>query len=1073
MDPLRAIAAKASSIHERMGAELVPSDDASRGETVDALMHLWLWAAAEGDAALFRRRLEWDGLDEASARRAVGPVVLRPDAPLPEWASILAEILGAAGAPRPVERSVDPQDPVPFEELLLPFVSWARLRCEREAGPAYARFADAAHRSLERQLLHLLSGHASRSFYEELRVETALDALDLLVDTEGSTERYDAFVSRMRSESLLPFLVEYAALARVLVDTARLWVAATVELLERFARDAPAIGVLLGAPGEPDVAAVATSLSDPHNGLRSVAILTFDSGRRVVYKPRRLDIDAGWNALLEWLSVRGAPAAFRTFRTLCRGTYGWAECVDYAPCPDEAEARAYYVRAGALLAVVHLLHGTDCHGDNLIAAGAHPVLIDVETMLSPELHDAGIGAEAPRLARKLLTTSVLNTYLLPSYTHALHDDTVFDGSGFGANPEEDRAATYEGWIFVNTDRMKLARRSREVAPAPRAALAGGGVLRVYEYEADLVRGFEEMYRFLVRERASLLADGSPFCELRRAEVRFVHRNTSLYSHVLRLLQQPRFCRDGAERSIQIEQLALLSLRNAALDGRPGWADVWNAERECMARGDVPQFSVHTAGETVVLHPSGCFAASSKERTIPAWFPDSGHSRAVERLARFGEDDMSLQVDFIRSSLRSRAPACGGEAAALPTDAPDDDALLAEAMAIAEWLARVAIRGSDGSASWLEPVWSREYMLANRKREMDVVGHDLYDGAVGIGLFLAVLESRTNAGLGELAAFAARPLLVELQEHGERIAEDLGIGGLSGLGSVVYGLTQIGSLLENEELLTGAERAARFVTARRIADDGTLDVTTGAAGALLGLLSLNEVVPRDDVVAAATTCADRLLARLEPTELGVRAIRTLGGRFLSGFSHGAAGISHALCRLHRVTGEARLLSAARELVEFERRTFAEAEQNWPDLRDPALGRFMLAWCHGAPGIALARVGNLASMDDERTRAEIEHALRLTLEHRTGRADFLCCGTAGIAGILAATGLRLARPSLVAHARALVWETSRRARGAGDYVLALPSSGRLRAPGLFRGLSGIGLTLVQLARPGGLPEPLLLC
>ena len=71
-ESLRAIAAKASSLHERLTApDLITILDAEHDEVVEARMHAWLAAAANGDRETFRRRLEWDGLNESSARHAV------------------------------------------------------------------------------------------------------------------------------------------------------------------------------------------------------------------------------------------------------------------------------------------------------------------------------------------------------------------------------------------------------------------------------------------------------------------------------------------------------------------------------------------------------------------------------------------------------------------------------------------------------------------------------------------------------------------------------------------------------------------------------------------------------------------------------------------------------------------------------------------------------------------------------------------------------------------------------------------------------------------------------------------
>ncbi|CAM5724428.1 hypothetical protein SANTM175S_04328 [Streptomyces antimycoticus] len=53
------------------------------------------------------------------------------------------------------------------------------------------------------------------------------------------------------------------------------------------------------------------------------------------------------------------------------------------PCAAAPDAAGFYWRTGALLALVHALRGTDFHHENIIAAGEHPVLVDLEALLHP------------------------------------------------------------------------------------------------------------------------------------------------------------------------------------------------------------------------------------------------------------------------------------------------------------------------------------------------------------------------------------------------------------------------------------------------------------------------------------------------------------------------------------------------------------------------------------------------------------------------------------------------------------------------------------------------------------------
>ena len=45
--------------------------------------------------------------------------------------------------------------------------------------------------------------------------------------------------------------------------------------------------------------------------------------------------------------------------------------------------KRFFKRAGAWLALFHCFGGTDFHQENIIAAGEHPVPIDLETVLQP------------------------------------------------------------------------------------------------------------------------------------------------------------------------------------------------------------------------------------------------------------------------------------------------------------------------------------------------------------------------------------------------------------------------------------------------------------------------------------------------------------------------------------------------------------------------------------------------------------------------------------------------------------------------------------------------------------------
>lgn len=350
-----------------------------------------------------------------------------------------------------------------------------------------------------------------------------------------------------------------------------------------------------------------------------------------------------------------------------------------------------------------------------------------------------------------------------------------------------------------------------------------------------------------------------------------------------------------------------------------------------------------------------------------------------------------------------------------------------------------------------------------------LGLDLHSGSCGIALFLAALERVTGgAGFRRLALEALRPL------HHPPAAQEslhgLTIGGLTGLGSIIYSLTRAGLLLDEPELIEDARKLAAPLTPDGICRGASFDVTDGAAGALLGLLALHEAAGDPHALELAHACGLYLLARRERGAVGPRAWPTYEGRQLTGFSHGAAGIAYALLRLAAASGDRSFLDAAAEAIEYERNVYDTAAKNWPDYRAGDRRAFSAAWCHGAPGIALARLGGLSLLDTPGVRADIEAALETTLREGLRARDHLCCGSLGLAEVLLTGGLVLGRPELVSAARQRASFVLERARASGAFIFpdALPAD--YASPGFFVGLAGIGYELLRLSFPEQLPSVL---
>lgn len=1092
---LAGIVARARTLDERLGGDGIGATGGADEALVDR--RLEAWREALGGRERFHKRLAWDGLDLEAARHALGPVGLPEGAPLPEWARHLARALRLP-FPERREASVpasdaswpeglgflEAEDPLAFEELLAPFVLAAREELAVRLAGRERLLSDEARNALERGLLQNLVSEAAEALFarfEALRVRkqsSSWDRLFSLVEDPDSRSFYLEFVRGMGEGGLARFFQEYPVLARRLGTTSALWVEANAEFLGRLGADMPDLERVFGG-GEAlgEVVGLRPSLSDPHRGGRGVVALALSSGRKLVYKPKDMGMEAAYFRLLEWLNERDAPLPFKVLEVLDRSTHGWVEFAEQVPCRDENEARRYHERAGMLLCLFYALEVTDCHYENIVASGEHPVLIDAETLMhhrarGPIPFD---GEDAYALAGDQFGRSVLRTGLLPRWELAEDERTAYHVSGLGQVDEDERPIMRAlRWTWVNTDRM--ARMMAPVKPPAREnvpRMEDGSPIRLEDHGQLVVAGFRRMYRFLLVHREELVR--GPLRRVGHEPVRFVFRATRVYMVLLRQLRDPRFLRDGMDRSIHLEKLgrAQVPPREALVaspEERPVFWPVFEAERCAMELGDVPFFTASPGKNALSISPGeeveGCFEEPSLERVIGL-------------LASLDEEDMERQVAFIEGSLyahlaretsvSSYDPRPVSDEAPDERAAPDGEAFVAPALALAEEIRRRAILAGDGSATWISP----QFLVRSERYQLQPMNHELYGGTSGVALFLAAAEGfAPEKGYGELALAALKTPRRMLDRWPKRLAEGAIIGGASGLGSLVYALAGVGRLLGDRTLLTDARRVADLITDDRIAADGALDVIAGSAGAILSLLALQECEPDAGVLSRTVLCGEHLLEERTESRAGPRAWAIATGVMNTGFSHGAAGIAYALLRLHGHTGDARLLEAAREAITYEESEYSPEMGNWADYGEKDdEARYPWQWCRGAPGIGLARLGGLPVLDDEQVRADVEIALRGTQQVGVGGVDHPCCGNMGRAELLLSAGETLARPELTSAARSVAWRIAAHAEDAGGFVLHPMLPRQVDSPGFFQGTSGIGYGLLRMARPDRLPSVLM--
>jgi hypothetical protein len=392
---------------------------------------------------------------------------------------------------------------------------------------------------------------------------------------------------------------------------------------------------------------------------------------------------------------------------------------------------------------------------------------------------------------------------------------------------------------------------------------------------------------------------------------------------------------------------------------------------------------------------------------------------------------------------------------------------------------------DGSGHYCN--WMGRSMTAERKRPggpitptSSALGPELYSGASGIALFLAQLFRATGAieqRRTALAAVAGALRQLEALPSGdERPALSLYFGPLG----VAWAARRVAALLEDDAIEAAASAALARVTRAR-PKDARLDMMSGCAGAIPILLDLERGTGQAGFGQLArdlgselcqTAICDGDTCRWPPERASGPGITTVP---LGGLSHGASGMGLALFELYAATGRADFLETARGAFAFEDSLYDASRKNWRDLRDSETeNRFACAWCHGAPGIAIAAL-RAAEIDQERRatyRRTAEIALATTLDAidqniAATRLDAsLCHGLAGLGEIALSVGRSLADPSGPARSHQLAIALIERHGLTHSWPSGVPSRGP--NPSLFLGLAGIGYWLLRLHDPEAVPS-----
>ncbi len=1029
------------------------------------------------DPKLFDKRLEKLGLDRATALDWLRPRHYPPDRSMPTWAVLLGNVL----SPKcfidesmdrkillgPMRRLDGPDEQLPrkrpvFLELARPFLRIARR--ELKSSTAINRWmSQEAIDDVCRVILHRISSLGARTLAYELKQRSR----DGSLLGETSQERYIDFMSRHIGtlDGLGQLFLQYPVLARMLAVRTEQSIDQVVEIVERLEADAKSLN---GWFKSNRIAQIQLGLSDPHLGGRSVAIIKFEGGAKLVYKPRSLAIDEAYSTLLAWWNTLTDVPHLKAANVLSRQDYGWSEYIESAECQTDEEIAEYYRRQGAQTAIFYFLRGTDFHSENFVAHAAWPVPIDLECLLSAVHAQGSIELdETPPCFR--LTNFVFSTCMTPNWKSGEAGQICSIDGGISGNSGRSQFKMIPTWSGLETDALRMSMERREETEVPPCLPRQAGVaIGPDRFVEPVIQGFKQAYDAMVAHREKLLALGGLIDSFKDLSTRCLMRSTVEYTFLLSWSTAPDHLTSGAAHDLAFE---LLVKYGAGIGSTLDWID---DEKRALWHRDVPIY----------------FAmASSKRLTSPAGeevgpeLNTTSYEQVKASLMAASPDDRDWQSELLRATLQmsiepiaqlgngSTNDRYQSEVSAIATttngtyaSTASDDVLLAEATRLGELLARQAIHDSRG-ATWLTLEWETHDPNAVA---IGPVRSGLYSGGAGIALFLANLS--VTFGESEFADLALEALrFAESQDnfmHRRWSGHCNRLAAFSSPYSQAYALAECGRIFSKDSLIERAFRSVINQNETPTVDNP--DFINGAAGAICVLLHLHSQRADDRLLRRASYLAESIQQNWRSADGKVWNIPGTK-RPILGLAHGQVGIAMAFSRLANWVDASWAAEAVRQALQFESELFDPSRGDWPNCwYESWEGTPMVGWCGGAAGHGLARLSLLGNSNNEPLHHQgIWQAIDIMNRRTALLPQNLCCGEPGCIWLLAEAGRQFKDQTLLDSARAAATELIQYRRDHGFWHLR-PVTEREILPTLMGGIAGIGMSLLEARCPGSISQ-----
>lgn len=823
---------------------------------------------------------------------------------------------------------------------------------------------------------------------------------------------------------------KYPVLHRVMLETIDNFVNYYIEIYNNFQKDRRKIKEMYQVLEITKLNKIVLASADVHNNGKQVARVIFNDNYEIIYKPRSMGAEQAYMELLQWIS-KMIKVSQKKYEFLTYEDHSWSTIVEYEECISQKQLHDYYTRLGVQLLLIYVLGTKDLHYENLIASGPYPVFVDLETLTNIKFNCKRVSAKEEIIYE--LLQSVLYTGVLPFYAWN-REGTGINSSAISGKGDQTYPFKVPVIVDGGTEKMRIEYHYLTSKNKQNIVTVGGIFHDPTNYKEDLIAGFKSAYRCILENKTIFY---SLLMKMENVKSRYLVADTQRYAMLLASSYHPTLLKDGAVREVFLYSMWKGREEKAIVD----------CEVKELLSGDIPYFYFFMNSKSI---------ENIRGEKITNYFEKRPIDLLYEKVKKMNVKDMEKQCEYINWVMDATSENFveninkvylveevyrGKSIAQHDKDAIIDD------------LTNRIINQAIWNETKTEVSWSIFQFASNGKTwDIKPMNFYLYGGLAGMLLLLYEMKDKEKRAV-KLYDTVKEMLFRYTDEMSKSmiLEKDKRVGMYDGESSIVYAYLILHNKGEKDFLQHAIKHAV--VVERLIEYDKKYDIIAGNAGSAQIMMMLYEITREEKYLLLAERAVLMLRESAQRQEKGVGWKVEKDTSPMAGMAHGNSGILIPVLKLWKLTKKEEFEQFAEDIWSYENSLYDYQTENWKDMRtgeSEVEGIGAVAWCHGAPGILLARILSYRLVNSSKWKSriyeDIKKAYLTTKKYWTRDSWSICHGNCGNYGIL-----------LIA-AKDILTNNEIMNNGFPEMSFKLLQQEKLN-PGLFSGYGGILYALLK--------------